>query len=348
MTWGFVAVGAGTLIGGALSAKGSRDAASSAAGAADRAAQLEYEQYLQSRQDLSPYRQVATGDEILDPDGNVIGYTGGALNTLAGYGPSRVDPSGFLPQTEIPWWQGSQVGELPDVQGQIPEFDSTQFDIYKDPSYDWRVEEQMRGIDRGAAASGQVASGNRLEALMKRSGEMASQEYGAARDRMLQDYGIDRSNALTQYGFDVDAYNRALGLDQEQYGRDLTTYNADLAREQGMYNRGLGEYGLYSGIEGDYLNRLASLSNIGQTATNRTGALGAMSAQGQANQIANAGAYQAGGQLGQANAWGSVVGQLGNLGGQYFQSQQMPYTPNSYNPAGGNYSPVPQQPIPYW
>jgi len=340
MTWGFVAVGAGTLIGGAIAGKGAKDAASTAAGAADRAGQLEHEQYLQSRQDLSPYRRVATGEEIKDADGNVIGYTGGALDTLAGYGPSRVDPSGFLPQTEIPWWQGSQIGDLPDVQGQIPDFDSTQFDIYKDPSYDWRVEEQMRGIDRGAAASGQVASGNRLEALMKRSGEMASQEYGAARDRMVQDYGIDRSNELTRYGFDVDAYNRALGLDQEQYGRDLTTYNADLAQEQGMYNRGLGEYGLYQGIEGDYLNRLASLSNIGQTATDKTGAFGAMAAQGQANQIANAGAYQAGGQLGQANALGSVIGQLGNLGGQYFQSQQMPSSSPQpmYDPMSWSYT----------
>ena len=339
MTWGFVAVGAGTLLGGYMGAKGSEAAGTSAGDAAKDAARLEYDQYLQNRQDLSPYRQTAVGEEIKDAEGNVIGYTGGALDMLSGYGPSRVDPSDFLPQTEIPWWQGSQVGDLPNVQGQIPDFDSTQFDIYKDPSYDWRFEEQMRGIDRGAAASGQVASGNRLEALMKRSGEMASQEYGAARNRMVQDYGIDRSNALTRYGFDVDSYNRALGLDREQYGRDLTTYNADLAREQGMYNRGVGEYGLYQGIEGDYLNRLANLANIGQTATERTGGLGALAAQGQANQIANAGAYQAGGQLGQANAWGSVIGQLGNLGGQYLQSQQ-PYSSTQpvYDPMNWSYT----------
>ena len=55
----------GAVLGSAyLGSKASKDAAATMAGSADAAAQLQYEQYLQTRQDLSPYREVATGEEI--------------------------------------------------------------------------------------------------------------------------------------------------------------------------------------------------------------------------------------------------------------------------------------------
>lgn len=429
----------GAILGGAyLGAEASKDAASQSAGASDRSAQLQNEQYLQSRQDLSPYREAAVGEEIWNYDQDafdrdlaaweqvqsgtlpggalpaaliqqlrtspkptlenyktdVSGYTGGALNTLADYGPSRVSEGDYIPASDIPEYQRSVIGDLPaidqrvsdfgysgdipqfNVQGDIPEFDSTQFDIYKDPSYEWRKEEMLRGLDRTAGATGKVTSGNRLEAIMDRTGEMASQEYGAARDRMVQDYGIRRENEATQYGRDVygygegrkreadiygraageygltrgaedarygrgvDEYGRTYGRDVDQYGRDLTAYNAATSREGQLYGRGVDAYGRAYGAEGDYLNRLAALSNIGQTATNTGVNAGASAARTGGAAITAAGQTRAAGTLGQTAAYTGAIGDLTSL---YAMNQygQPPPIQNYYN----NYGPYePMQP----
>lgn len=343
MTWGAVAIGGATLVGGYMAGEASKDAADTSAAAADRSAQLQYDQYLQGRQDLAPYREVAVGRELRSgqdaydnamryweaeqqslnndfytgkidyttwvnaqktpaPDINdynvdeVTGYTGGALNTLADYGRSQVAPGDYIPGTSIPTYQGSQIGQMPsirrdqptfdprssipqmdvtgdvsrfdyqgdipkfDVTGDIPEFDSTQFDIYKDPSYEWRKGEMLRGIDRTAGATGKITSGNRMEEIMERTGEMASQEYGAARDRMVQDYGLRRAAETEQYGRDVfgygedrqreaDLYGRATGeyglqrgVEQELYGRDIYGYERGYGAEADLYGRGLTEF----------------------------------------------------------------------------------------------------------
>lgn len=259
-------IAAGTwLLGGALvgsaviGAKGAKAGAQAGADSATAAAQLSWDQYVQSRQDLSPYREVAVGKEILDEKGNVTGYTGGSLNTLAGYGPSQVNEANYIPPSAI------------------PEFDSTQFDIYKDPSYEWRAGEQERGINRNMAGMGKVTSGNRLEEIMKRSGEMASQEYSAAHGRMINDYNIRRANEATGYARGVDSYGRAVGR------------------------------------EGDYLNRLASLSNIGQTSTQAGAGYGATAAANAGNATIAAGQAAAAGQVGQANAWSGAIGDLTSL-----------------------------------
>lgn len=55
MSWGAVAVAAGSVIGGALSAKGAKDAGKAAAGGADAAAAESARQYDQTRQDLMPW-----------------------------------------------------------------------------------------------------------------------------------------------------------------------------------------------------------------------------------------------------------------------------------------------------
>lgn len=427
MPW---AIAGGAVLGGLISAKGSKDAASTMSGSADKAAQLQWEQFLQSRQDYAPYREVAVGQEIygneeayrtaVDTWNNqkdnlqylldagkidqatydkgitslgdipqmeefgdfqeVTGYTGGALNTLADYGRSQVDPSDYIPESNIPEYLRSEIGLMPEVQGDlpafnvsgdipqfnvsgdIPEFDSTQFDIYKDPSYDWRFEEGMRGVDRAMAGMGKLTSGNRLNELMERGQDMASQEYGAAYGRMLTDYDIQRANeaskygrdvqgygfdreneasqygrdmgeygvnlqnALYEYGFDVDDYGRVYQRDVDQYGRDLTAYNADLAREDALYDRGFQEYGLDYGQESDYLNRLAALSNIGQTATSDTAKYGAYGASGAADSITAAGAANAAGTIGQTNAWTNLISDLSGVAGDYLQS----------NPSSGN------------
>ena len=398
MSWTGLAIGGATLVSSAYGAKSAKDAAQSSADAAGRSGDLQYQQYLQSRQDLSPYRQVATGggpeyqnltndmyglaetwrqqvnsntdpavkkgmadafgvadynditdemfvEAMLDPSkqnqhpywNNLKQQYGpqisglerersqfdpqgtGALQELADYGRSRVLPGDYLPDTEIPQYQRSVIGDIP---SNVPEFDSTQFDIYKDPSYEWRKGEMERGVNRAAAGMGQVTSDNRLEAIMDRGGKMASQEYKDAYGRMLTDYGVRRENEATRYG-------RAYAQDQDQYGRDLTAYNADVARESGMYGRGASLFGLDYGAESDYLNRLASLSNIGQTATNTGIQAGSAAATNRGNALMAAGQAQAAGSLGRANA---ITGGIGDLTSLYAMSK---YGSSPYSNYGG-------------
>lgn len=380
------AIVGGAVVGGYMTSQASKSAAGTGAAASDRASQMQYEQYMQGRQDLSPYREVATGAEILDSDGNVVGYEGGALNQLADYGRSQISPGDYIPDSNIPTYQSSTIGDMPsidqrvsdfgyksdipkfDVQGDIPEFDSMQFDIYKDPSYEWRKEEMLRGLDRTAGATGKITSGNRMEDIMERTGEMASQEYGAARDRMVQDYGIRRENESSQYGRDVygygedrnregdlygratseygltrgaedarygrgvDEYGRTYGRDVDQYGRDLTAYNAQTSQEAGMYGRGVDDYGRAYSQEGDYLNRLSSLANVGQTATNTGVQAGTQAAYYGGQAVQAAGQAQAAGQIGVANAYSNTIGDLTSL---YAMNQYQPSNTYNYSGAGG-------------
>jgi len=258
------------------------DAANISAGASRYDANLTDQQYQQNRQDLSPYRDVATGEPIYDTQGNITGYTGGALNQLADYGRSQVNQGDYIPASNIPNYD-------PNI------------DLSKDPSYQFRLNEQNRQINRNMAGMGKLTSGNRLEEIMARSGQMASQEYAAADARNARDYGINRGNETT------------------------------------IYNRGVGDYSRAYGAEGDYLNRLASLSNIGQTATTNTGRFGANAAASQGNSIVDAANAQAAGTIGAANAVQSGIGDITSLATQYYGNQYSP----SFNlnaPQGGSLS----------
>lgn len=251
---GMAIMGGATVLGGLFGSSSARRAAREQAAAIREQTEEQRRQYGQTREDLAPWR--TRGGE--------------ALGEIAEYGGTRVLEGEYIPASEI------------------PEFDAGQFDIYKDPSYEWRRGEQERGINRGAAGMGKVMSGNRLEELMARGGEMASQEYGAARDRMVQDYTLEAGREQAMYGRGVDAYGRAYG------------------REQGD------------------LNRLWGISEAGRGATTSTGLFGAQAAGQIGSSIAAGGAASAAGTLGQGAAWQQALGDITALGTQYYMGQQQP------------------------
>lgn len=76
MPWGYAAVAAGTVAAGYMSSDAAGDAAGAQAGAADAAAQLQHQQYLQSREDLAPWRQ--TGEQALRSLSSLTGLEGEA------------------------------------------------------------------------------------------------------------------------------------------------------------------------------------------------------------------------------------------------------------------------------
>lgn len=131
-------------------------------------------------------------------------------------------------------------------------------DFEADPSYAFRQQQGLRGVESGAAARGGLLSGAALKAIQKYGQDLASQEYG-------------------------NAYQR---------------FNADKTNKYNM---------------------LAGLVNTGQGATNQlTNAAGQLG-QNNANAIIGAGNAQAAGQVGQANAWNQAIGQ----GINNYQSNQL-------------------------
>jgi len=125
-------------------------------------------------------------------------------------------------------------------------------DLFKDPSYQFRLSEGMKGIEASAAARGLGLSGRTLKELGRYSQGLASEEYGNMYSRAAQDYA-------RQSGAAMDLYNVGVG----QYGRQLGQYTLD-------YNQ---RYGRHQ----DKLNRLSALANVGQTtAQGQAGAGGVM------------------------------------------------------------------------
>lgn len=101
------------------------------------------------------------------------------------------------------------------------------------------------------------------------------------------------------------------------YGEDLTKFGQGLATQN----------------YGNYMNRLAGLSNTGQTSANALGGFGANMANNIAQNTIGAGQARASGYMNQANNYGNALNQLGGIAGDYFGSKGGFYLGN--NPGRG-------------
>ena len=113
-------------------------------------------------------------------------------------------------------------------------------------------------------------------------GQKALDRQAAARGGLISGGAL---KAATRFGQDMGSQEY-----QSAYNRALTGYNTDVARENQLYNR------------------QAGLAGIGQTATNLVGTAGQNYATNVGNLMTGAGAAQAAGQVGAANA---LTGGLG-------------------------------------
>jgi hypothetical protein len=132
-----------------------------------------------------------------------------------------------------------------------------------DPSYQFRLGEGMKALDRQAAARGGLISGGALKAAQRYGQDFASQEFGNAYNRLagLAGVGQTATNTLTgaagQFG-----QNQAMGLS-----------NAAQARASGYIGganamaSGLGQYLNYS--QGQ--NMVNALQNRGTTPYSMSG-----------------------------------------------------------------------------
>jgi len=202
----------GSAVIGGLS---SNRAANTQASAADRAAQLQADQYAQQRADQEPFRQagITSQNRLMELLG--IGGNTGAQ----GYG---------------------KYGR-----------DFSMEDFQQDPGYGFRLSEGLKGLDRQAAARGGLISGAALKAATRYGQEMGSQEYQNAFNR----YQTNRSNQLNPLQSLMGAGQTAtntLGSAGQNYanqaGQDYM--GAGNARASGY----MGTANALSGGVGQYLN----------------------------------------------------------------------------------------------
>lgn len=88
-------------------------------------------------------------------------------------------------------------------------FDYSLVDFYKDPSYQFRLEEGEKALTRGASARGMVKSTPGLKSLMRFSSDLAGTEYGAAFGRAV---GVDNMNFTRAFGVDSANKDRTQNL----------------------------------------------------------------------------------------------------------------------------------------
>jgi hypothetical protein len=150
----------GALLGGVIASSGAKQAASTQAEAANRAADLQKQMFDQQMAGQEPYRQAGlTGQNRLM---ELLGLGGNA--SAAGYG---------------------KYGR-----------DFSMADYQADPGYAFRLGEGQKALERSAAARGGLISGGALKAATRYGQEAGSQEYQNAFNR----YQTNRSNQLQPLG----------------------------------------------------------------------------------------------------------------------------------------------------
>jgi hypothetical protein len=140
-------------------------------------------------------------------------------------------------------------------------------------------------------------------------------------------FGNYEFNADPGYGFRLSEGQKALDRSAAMRGglisggalKAAQRYGQDMGSQeyQNAYNRALTGYNTGVASENQLYNRQAALAGIGQTSTNLVGQAGQNYANAAGNLITGAGAANAAGQVGMANAFTGGVGQYLN----YSQNQ---------------------------
>jgi hypothetical protein len=284
-----VAVAGATVVGGALSAGAAGSAASAQAKSADRAADLQYEQYLKGVELQEPFRQAGmlgqnrlmtllglggtaqyddtaynkalakynTDLAALDPSKYVVGGGEGGEGTFNQKAYDAARAGIVAPNREQFRMTGGDTGAADFGKYATAEYTPEMFAKGMDPGYQFRLKEGMQGLERSAAARGGLLSGGTLKGIQRYGQDMASQEYTNAFNR----YQAERTGTLNPF--------------QAMAGQGQSTAN--------------------------------TLTNLGSNYANQAG-----------EAYMGAGNARASGYVGQANAIG---GAIGNISNQYYQNQ---------------------------
>ena len=310
MTWGMVAVAGATVVGGVLSSSAAGKAAGAQADAADRAAQLQYEQYLKSVELQEPFRQAGVQGQNrlltylgLGGEGQ---YNDTAYNkALQDYNArlSSLDPSQFMTGGSAGGYYSPSYGESDSWGGYVDStpgtFDQAAFDSVR------------AGIVAPNREQFKLTGGNANDPMF---GKYATAEYTPEMFAKGQDPG---------YKFRLSEGMKALESSSAARGnllsgstlKGITKYSQDAASQEftNAFNR-------YQAERSGTLNPLQSLAGMGQSVAAQVGNTGMNYANQAGEAYQGAANARASGYVGGANAIGSTIGNLSNM---YYQNQLM-------------------------
>lgn len=331
MTWGMVAVAGATVVGGALSASASGKAASTQADAADRAAQLQNEQYLKSVELQEPFRQAGIqGQNRLMTYlgmGGTPQYDDTAYNrALQKYNEdiAGIDPSKFM--TGGGATGGEYISGNADAGGYYAG-GTTGAGTFDQAGYDAaRARLVAPNRENFRLAGGDVNDPN--------FGKYATAEYTPAMFAQGKDPGYQFRLSEGMKALDRSAAARG-GLLSGGTLKGIQRYGQDMASQEftNAFNRyqaeRMGTLNPYQAMAGQGQSTATTIGNMGMNYANQAGE----AYQGAAN-------ARASGYVGQANA---LTGAIGNISNQYYQNQLLNrILPSQTTPiAGGAYGGAP-------
>ena len=233
---------------GKTSAKAAEKAGNLQADSSKYAADIAQKQFEQTRKDQMPW--LSAGRDAL---GELSDYIGGNNNFDDRWG-GRIESA---------YQNGQLTGGL----------DPNNFQ--NDPSYQFRKQQGMDGLQSSAAASGGLLSGAALKSLNQYNSNLASQEYGNAWQRDQ----LEKQNLMA-----VLSGNRA------------------------------GDYNLFSNEDTRQYNQLANISGVGQQTAGQLGQFGFQNAANQGAALTNGANAQANGLIGANNAKQQGISNILGLG----------------------------------
>ena len=171
---------AGAVLGSAVIGAGSsRSAAKTQAAAADRATELQREQFERQVELQEPWRRsgIAAQNQLL---------------TLLGINPNPPPKTMMTPFGAIPFPTKNGVDSGLTVDTSSPQFGKygkafSETNFTADPGYAFRLSEGMKALERIAAARGGLLSGATLKGAQRYGQDLASQEYQNAFNRFYSE-----------------------------------------------------------------------------------------------------------------------------------------------------------------
>lgn len=308
---------------GKTASKAANQAGQLQSDASKQAGQIAQQQYEQSRNDLMPWMNAGKNaiggfESFVNGTGNnAAAYSDMLKNGVQGLnlggnvGGGGISTGKFndamMPTIQQNYDAGKYTGGL------------SQEDFQVDPSYEFRKQQGMDGIQGSAAASGSLLSGAALKSLNSHNSNLASQEYGNA-------WARDQAVKQQQFGVDTGLRGQNYDMYQGDANRQLqaSMSNAQLNQDAQIQNQnyGLNALGLLSGIgDNEYArkyNGLSGLVGMGQNAAGGLGSLGSLNTDYQGNALTNAANAQANGLIGGANAKTQGINNLLGLGAKAF------------------------------
>lgn len=242
---------------GFFAADAARDAARTQAGATRHASEV-------ARQ--TAMDQIGAQAYATAPGRNVGTLALYQLASLLGIDPRTAFPDGWMGGGSGDFDPSQLIGELPMPGAPGSEFGAfnrapTLSDLQLDPSYKFRLDQNLGAIENSAAARGMQLSGSTLKDLSRFSQDFASQEYGNAYSRFMGQRSDQFNRLASLAGIGQSASQatgataaNALGNMGNQIGQNIIgAGNAQAAGQVGAANAI--SSGLNNGINSYFLHQ---------------------------------------------------------------------------------------------